>query len=150
MGKTRWWDDRCQGSVFSYELPNGYGVIHVLHGTALVNQEANGLFKLYQEEAQKGRFFKRHPLQTHPLRGPLLANHFSHNAGAPYKYVAGGETVSFDKAPKSVLGALKLIKKRVASVLDGEEIQFNEILSAAYMEKQKMSVSRLPWISTVL
>jgi hypothetical protein len=41
---------------------------------------------------------------------------------------------------KAVLGALALIKKRIATAL-GKEIPFNEVLSAAYMEKQKMAVS---------
>ncbi len=41
---------------------------------------------------------------------------------------------------QAVLGALELIKKRIATTL-GKEIPFNEVLSAAYMEKQKMAVS---------
>ena len=41
---------------------------------------------------------------------------------------------------KAVRGALELIKQRIATAL-GKEIPFNEVLSAAYMEKQKMAVS---------
>ncbi len=41
---------------------------------------------------------------------------------------------------KAVLGALALIKKRIVTAL-GKEVPFNEVLSAAYMEKQKMAVS---------
>lgn len=41
---------------------------------------------------------------------------------------------------KAVRGALELIKQRIATAL-GKEIPFNEVLSAAYMEKQKMTVS---------
>jgi hypothetical protein len=56
------------------------------------------------------------------------------------KYVGGtGNTVPFDKAPSSVCGALALIKERTRLVLR-RDIPFNEILSAAYMERQKMSV----------
>jgi hypothetical protein len=40
---------------------------------------------------------------------------------------------------KAVRGALGLIKQRIATAL-GKEIPFNEVLSAAYMEKQKMAV----------
>jgi hypothetical protein len=39
-----------------------------------------------------------------------------------------------------VLGALTLIKHRIATAL-GKDVPFNEVLSAAYMEKQKMAVS---------
>ena len=39
-----------------------------------------------------------------------------------------------------MLGALALIKHRIATVL-GKDVPFNEVLSAAYMEKQKMAVS---------
>jgi hypothetical protein len=41
---------------------------------------------------------------------------------------------------KAVRSALELIKQRIATAL-GKEIPFNEVLSAAYMEKQKMAVS---------
>lgn len=41
---------------------------------------------------------------------------------------------------KAVLGALELIKQRIATAL-GKDVPFNEVLSAAYMEKQKMAVS---------
>jgi hypothetical protein len=41
---------------------------------------------------------------------------------------------------QAVLGALELIKNRIATAL-GKEVPFNEVLSAAYMEKQKMAVS---------
>lgn len=46
----------------------------------------------------------------------------------------------FEEAPDSVVGALDLIKERVKCVLK-KEVDFNEILSNAYMERQKMSVS---------
>lgn len=39
-----------------------------------------------------------------------------------------------------MLGALALIKNRIATALE-KEVPFNEVLSAAYMEKQKMAVS---------
>ena len=39
-----------------------------------------------------------------------------------------------------MLGALALIKHRIATAL-GKDVPFNEVLSAAYMEKQKMAVS---------
>ena len=45
-----------------------------------------------------------------------------------------------EDGPKAVLGALALIKHRIATAL-GKDVPFNEVLSAAYMEKQKMAVS---------
>lgn len=79
-------------------------------------------------------------------------------AGAPYKvcmlveiqlsyllvqYVAGTDnTVPFDRAPEVVRDALQLIKDRVAKVVE-DGVNFNEILTAAYMEEQSMSVSSL-------
>lgn len=51
-------------------------------------------------------------------------------------------TVPFSEAPSAVLGALDLIKLRIqqAKVDVGSEV-FNEVLTAAYMEQQKMAVS---------
>jgi len=43
-----------------------------------------------------------------------------------------------EDGPKAVLGALALIKQRIATAL-GKDVPFNEVLSAAYMEKQKMA-----------
>ena len=57
-----------------------------------------------------------------------------------HQYVAGtGSTTPFESAPAAVIAALKLIKERSAIALAKTE-NFNEILSAAYMEKQKMAV----------
>lgn len=56
------------------------------------------------------------------------------------QYVGGTDsTVPFSSAPSAVLQALKLIQIRAQAVL-GTKPQFNEILSAAYMERQKMAV----------
>lgn len=46
----------------------------------------------------------------------------------------------FDKAPKAVLGALDLIRETSIMALHYDP-KFNEILSAGYMEGQKMNVS---------
>lgn len=57
------------------------------------------------------------------------------------QYVGGtGQTVPFCDAPDCVRRALALIKERVSLALC-TDIPFNEVLSAAYMERQKMSVS---------
>ena len=56
------------------------------------------------------------------------------------KYVGGAEnTVPFEEAPTAVIHALEVIKTRMkqASLVAPD---FNEVLTAAYMEKQKMAV----------
>lgn len=56
------------------------------------------------------------------------------------QYVGGADnTVPFEPG-SAVTDALNLIKKRTEQAL-GHERDFNEVLSAAYMEKQKMAVS---------
>lgn len=56
------------------------------------------------------------------------------------QYVGGAErTTPMEAGSKAVLCALALIKNRIATTL-GKEVPFNEVLSAAYMEKQKMTV----------
>jgi len=56
------------------------------------------------------------------------------------QYIGGtGNTIPFDKAPSSVCGALALIEERSRLALR-RDVSFNEILSAAYMERQKMAV----------
>ena len=64
-----------------------------------------------------------------------------HIAGEPYQYVGGtANTVPWDQAPRAVIGARELIMQRMKQAL-GINGGFNEVLSAAYMEKQKMAVS---------
>jgi hypothetical protein len=61
----------------------------------------------------------------------------------PEQYVGGAErTTPLEDGAKAVLGALALIKHRIATAL-GKDVSFNEVLSAAYMEKQRMAVSDL-------
>jgi len=127
----------------------------------LAKAEVNQIFQKYQEQANDGSLnFRRWPLRAHkcedarptnPIRqvdhdedidtgrGALLTNYFSHNAGVPYHYVGGTDnTVPFDQAPSAVVDARALIRKRISEAL-GMDVDFNEVLSAAYMEKQKMA-----------
>ncbi|KAF9529247.1 hypothetical protein CPB83DRAFT_273364 [Crepidotus variabilis] len=71
-------------------------------------------------------------------RGTLLTNYFSHNAGEPYQYVGGdANTVPFEEAP-AVSDARSLIQKRIREALQ-LNASFNEVLSCAYMERQRMA-----------
>ena len=48
--------------------------------------------------------------------------------------------MTWDQAPTAVIGAREVILERMKQAL-GIDGSFNEVLSAAYMEKQKMAVS---------
>ncbi|CCL99096.1 uncharacterized protein FIBRA_01110 [Fibroporia radiculosa] len=122
---------------------------------------ADKIFKEYQEQGAKGELlFRRWPLRAvcAPIIilrvamsqivlstsgiaqiGTLLTNYFSQNTGEPYQYVGGtNNTVSWNVAPTAVVQALKLIQQRMKDALNMTS-SFNEVLSAAYMEKQKMA-----------
>lgn len=91
----------------------------------------------------------------------MLSSYFSHNctssfstaqsdineqsrpAGEPYKYVSGTQqTVPLDETAPAVRDALKLIQERAALVL-GHQPELNEVLSAGYIESQRMKVNAL-------
>jgi hypothetical protein len=137
---------RANGSALPYvqtfDLPDNRGCVHLIPGHPSINAKANALFQDYQKQATRGEIqFRRWPLRAHKCRGQLLSNYFSQNTGSPYQYVGGSErTTPLEDGAQAVLGALELIKNRIATAL-GKEVPFNEVLSAAYMEKQKMAVS---------
>ncbi|GBE81144.1 hypothetical protein SCP_0308700 [Sparassis crispa] len=123
-----------------YILPYGRGHIYLILGSSIANRDADAIFREYQEQAVGGELlFRRWPLRSHKCRGTLLTNYFSQNSGEPYQYVGGADnTVAWDKAPSAVHHALELIQGRMLDALDLRS-QFNEVLSAAYMEKQRMA-----------
>ncbi|KAI0038640.1 hypothetical protein FA95DRAFT_1505273 [Auriscalpium vulgare] len=126
--------------IRSYSLPpRPTGRIHLLRPRVFGNKAADEVFRLYQEQASSGEIeFRRWPLRN-VSRGQLLSNYFSQNTGAPYQYVGGSDrTVPLDACASCVRGALDLINDRVYGALNRDE-PFNEVLSAAYMEKQKMA-----------
>ncbi|XP_006460754.1 hypothetical protein AGABI2DRAFT_117682 [Agaricus bisporus var. bisporus H97] len=133
--------DGSFGQCFTYRLPEGRGFIHhIKTSNPFWNKEADEIFEEYQEQASTGALpFRRWPLRAHKCRGALLTNYFSQNAGVPYQYVGGTEnTLPFDKVPNAVVRARDLIQTRVKQAL-GRDETFNEVLSAAYMERQKMA-----------
>ncbi|RPD54737.1 hypothetical protein L226DRAFT_612942 [Lentinus tigrinus ALCF2SS1-7] len=127
----------------AYKLPDIQGTIYLVLGNHMVNSIADEIFEEYQEQAKTGELqFRRFPLKAHQCRGEFLTNYFSQNSGEPYQYVGGtGNTVPFDAAPSAVVKARDLIQSRMMSIMQAERqpYQFNEVLSAAYMEKQSMS-----------
>ncbi|TFK44332.1 hypothetical protein BDQ12DRAFT_730402 [Crucibulum laeve] len=130
-----------RGQAQTFVLPRNRGFIHHIQaGTPAGKIEADNIFQEYQEQAASGSLiFRRWPLRAHKCRGTLLSNYFSQNSGEPYQYVGGtANTVPFDKAPGAVVKARNLIEDRISAAL-GKVAEFNEVLSAAYMERQKMA-----------
>ncbi|TFK68699.1 hypothetical protein BDN72DRAFT_768985 [Pluteus cervinus] len=142
------------GHVQSFILPNGWGVIHhIQHSTEAGRRSADDVFEEYQHQANAGELpFRRWPLRS-VIRGPMLTNYFSQNCTPSshanvgskfkksyiYQYVGGtANTLPFSKAPSAVLSARKLIQTRIEAAL-AQSVDFNEVLSAAYMERQRMA-----------
>ncbi|KAL1723929.1 hypothetical protein EV715DRAFT_285989 [Schizophyllum commune] len=129
------------GNYQAFRFTDGSGTLyHIKSTTILSQQEAQHVFRQYQLDANSGSLnFQRLPLRSHKLRGACLAHYFSHNTGKPYHYVGGGaNTTPWEQAPEAVLAARELMHKRIRQAL-GREESFNEVLSAAYMESQKMA-----------
>ncbi|KAJ6513520.1 hypothetical protein DFH09DRAFT_941340 [Mycena vulgaris] len=132
------------GRYQTFVLPDEKGKIHLIQTNRLANVEADRIFEAYQQQASDGTLlFRRWPLRSVRLflllRGPLLTNYFSQNSGETYHYVGGTDnTVPFDRAPGAVIQARDLIQKRIREAL-GVPYEFNEVLSAGYMEQQKMA-----------
>lgn len=128
-----------QGTMRVFQLPANIGrIVHI--SLDETDEEPDLIFRDYQTEANTGDLrFRRWPMRAHKCRGKLLTNYFSQNSGEPYHYVGGTEnTVPFGNAPKAVVKAQQLIANRVTAAL-GRLVEFNEILSAAYMQDQKMA-----------
>ncbi|KAH9176545.1 hypothetical protein EDB89DRAFT_1846188 [Lactarius sanguifluus] len=145
---------RRRGSALPYVqtfvLPDDRGRVHLIPGHPSINEEANDIFCLYQEQAANGTIqFRRWPLRS-VSRGQLLSNYFSQNSMLAMvscvshdmtfgQYIGGAErTTPLKDGAEAVTRALELIKHRIEASLGMRE-DFNEVLSAAYMEKQKMT-----------
>ncbi|RUS14791.1 hypothetical protein BC937DRAFT_93332 [Endogone sp. FLAS-F59071] len=131
-----------------YCFPEGGVLIHLI-SPQNCKKDADELFELYQTQEKSPEHnivgFRRHPLVNskrmyslwHFVNSRLLANQFSFNAGAPYKHSVRVETAPLDDAPFAVRRALQLMHD--ASRVIVPDYEFNEVLSIAYMEGQKMS-----------
>ncbi|KZT01739.1 uncharacterized protein LAESUDRAFT_663299 [Laetiporus sulphureus 93-53] len=140
--------------VYTYLLPHSRGRIYLIIGSGGINADADAIFREYQEQAANGKLlFRRSPLRA-VCRGTLLTKYFSQNCGESYQvrgvtqahdhlayraqYVGGTDsTITWERAPSAVCRARDLINQRVKEALN-TEYGFNEVLSAAYMEKQSM------------
>ncbi|KAJ4498242.1 hypothetical protein C8R41DRAFT_166179 [Lentinula lateritia] len=134
-------DHQTAGNVLTFSFPEGRGQIHhIQHNSMGPLVRLDTLFEEYQTQAADGSLpFRRWPLRSHKLRGSLLTNYFSQNCGVPYHYVGGtANTLTWEEAPTAVVKAKEFIEERTNLALN-KQSEFNEVLSAAYMEKQKMS-----------
>ncbi|GAW02468.1 hypothetical protein LENED_004126 [Lentinula edodes] len=134
-------DHQTAGNVLTFSFPEGRGQIHhIQHNSMGPLVRLDTLFEEYQMQAADGSLpFRRWPLRSHKLRGSLLTNYFSQNCGVPYHYVGGtANTLTWEEAPTAVVKAKEFIEERTNLALN-KQSEFNEVLSAAYMEKQKMS-----------
>jgi len=74
------------------------------------------------------------------VEGGMLGQQFLHNAGVPYKFIVKTSTQPLDKAAPVIPETLEMLRDTVNKVTTCD---FNEILSVAYMEGQKMEVEPL-------
>ncbi|KAF6760318.1 hypothetical protein DFP72DRAFT_843792 [Ephemerocybe angulata] len=131
------------GRISTYVLPENRGFLHQIQpmskDVADATADADRIFQTYQQEANDWKSSLQ-TLADARSRGALLTNYFSHNdIHLEAQYVGGTDnTVPFDKAPSAVVQARALIQKRITQAL-GRKAEFNEVLTAAYMEKQKMA-----------
>ncbi|KZS98688.1 hypothetical protein SISNIDRAFT_448982 [Sistotremastrum niveocremeum HHB9708] len=113
-----------------------WGQIHILRDQK-ENQIIASLFEEYQRVANTSSFFQRHAAHNPNTRREIISMYFSQNSGVPYKYIGQAEfTTPLNVAADPVKKALALIQNRVKLLIPG--VRFNEILTAAYMEDQKM------------
>lgn len=71
------------------------------------------------------------------VEGGMLGQQFMHNAGAPYKFILKTSTQPLNEAAEVIKEVMDFVKSRANLVVPCE---FNEILSVAYMEGQRMEV----------
>ncbi|KAG9104084.1 hypothetical protein FRC06_005567 [Ceratobasidium sp. 370] len=124
--------------VVYYQLPSDAGqIVHVLNNPA-ASKAPNELFEQYQKDACDRDMFQRHAIKTHAVKGELYAQHFSFNAGVPYKYIAEAISTPFEECPDSIRSAVEHITYLCKGALE-TAAEFNELLSVAYAEGQEMN-----------
>ncbi|KAJ7581225.1 hypothetical protein C8J56DRAFT_794470 [Mycena floridula] len=130
-------------TVTGFSFPDeAGGAVYCIRPTS--SEGADKIFRAYQDQAFDGQIdFRRWPMRT-VSRGQLLTNYFSQNCMCSLTLYVGGtaNTIPLQSAPSAIVDAHKLIQTRVSEVL-AAPIEFNEILSAAYMENQKMAANIL-------
>ncbi|KZO98787.1 hypothetical protein CALVIDRAFT_596408, partial [Calocera viscosa TUFC12733] len=137
--------------VTRYELADcGSTIYHLRPQVPVgVDDPADDLFHKLLREMQEHDLLHRFPAKHNLLRGESLSQHFLCNAGTHYKYITDTSTTPFEKCPPSMMEARKILYDAAQEVIQ-EDPMFNELLTVAYMDEQKMAVSRLQFVRTRL
>ncbi|KAK9237897.1 hypothetical protein V1525DRAFT_342854 [Lipomyces kononenkoae] len=125
--------------VMKYEVIGVAGTIYHVIPNKTLCEFANGPDDILKEYKRVMSIFRRYPLQDTKSTSRTLSQYFAHNAGA--RYTLHGTTfpgTPFYLCPKAISMALNFIQdiSRAEGVPHCE--QFNEVLSLAYVESQRL------------
>ncbi|KAK9360670.1 hypothetical protein V1504DRAFT_433629 [Lipomyces starkeyi] len=125
--------------VMKYEVKDVEGTIYHVIPNKTLCEFANGPNDILKEYKSVMSIFRRYPLQNTKLASRTLAQYFAHNAGAHYNFCETlYKSTPFNLCPKAIPMVLNFIQ----AILRAEGIpacdQFNEVLSIAYVECQKI------------
>ncbi|KAK0469469.1 uncharacterized protein EV420DRAFT_1633895 [Desarmillaria tabescens] len=100
-------------------------------------EEASRLLDEYiSSETNQSLTFKRTPLRSHRCHGTMFTNYFSYNG-------SDGSTVLWEETPMVIHDAKKHMLESLNAIFDNV-LDFNEIMSMAYLKGQSMAVI-FPW-----
>lgn len=127
-----------------YNLGPDIGYILHLKVSDTKSSDVDNIFTNYQVQNID---FQRRPMHT-KVDAKFLTGQFTHNAGAHYKFHVAIASESFDHCAPVISQALDHIRTRAdlaMSMIDDSTFgsaRFNELLSVAYLEQQKMFVAK--------
>ncbi|KAK9368002.1 hypothetical protein V1509DRAFT_565716 [Lipomyces kononenkoae] len=125
--------------VMKYEVVGIVGTIHHVIPNKSLCEFACGPDDIFKEYKRVMSIFRRYPLQNTKLTSRTLSRYFAHNAGAHYIF---HETtlpgMPFYLCPKAISMALNFIQDIARAEGIPNCQQFNEVLSLAYVESQRL------------
>ncbi|KAK9433562.1 hypothetical protein V1505DRAFT_353064 [Lipomyces doorenjongii] len=126
--------------VMKYEVKDVEGTIYHVIPNKTLCEFANGPDDILKEYKSAMSIFRRYPLQNTKLASRTLAQYFAHNAGAHYKFCETlHKSTPFYLCPKAIPMVLNFIQAIVRAEGISACDQFNEVLSIAYVECQRIS-----------
>lgn len=162
IDRREWQLDRCI-CIVAYTLGDAGTVFHI-RSNAEANKLADRLFEDYQRQHIDMR--RRPMVSAGRIEGTMLCQQFQHNAGARYKFICAVDTEPLDACAPVIREALAQIERLTQLALGqvftkrdvaiepsffdtGSDLTpppdefaagalFNELLSIAYMDGQKM------------
>ncbi|KAL8292899.1 hypothetical protein RQP46_000593 [Phenoliferia psychrophenolica] len=130
-------------SGWTYELGLDGAKVHHLRPTNAENLADSDRFFDDFQAPPAAQLFRRNALSMHKIPGEYLCSQFSFNTGAEYKHVVRVPTYSFDESPKVVADARTYLENVSRAIISEATpvaaVEFNEVLSVAYMEGAKMN-----------